>query len=29
MKMWYVVIGDDWCSAIPDSWVFERESTIW
>jgi len=29
VKVWYIVIGDDWCSAVPDSWVFKRESTIW
>ncbi|XP_018367744.1 PREDICTED: uncharacterized protein LOC108764159 isoform X2 [Trachymyrmex cornetzi] len=27
--VWYVVIGDDWCSIVPDSWVFASESMIW
>ncbi|KYQ51766.1 hypothetical protein ALC60_09127 [Trachymyrmex zeteki] len=27
--VWYVVIGDDWCSVVPDSWVFASESMIW
>ncbi|XP_039303944.1 uncharacterized protein LOC113004470 isoform X2 [Solenopsis invicta] len=27
--VWYVVIGDEWCSVVPDSWVFESDSVIW
>jgi len=27
--VWYVVIGNNWCSTVPDSWVLEKESTIW
>ncbi|XP_039301658.1 uncharacterized protein LOC113004723 isoform X3 [Solenopsis invicta] len=29
VKVWYVVIGDEWCSVVPDSWVFESDSVIW
>ena len=29
VKVWYVVLGDDWCSVVPDSWVFEGESAVW
>ncbi|XP_039315409.1 uncharacterized protein LOC120359977 isoform X2 [Solenopsis invicta] len=29
VKVWYVIIGDEWCSVVPDSWVFESDSVIW